>query len=67
MNFLVFHTGAVASHLIVVARHNFTLTCIPVSQIVYKCIFIAIGLDHLYVGLAPNKIESDKFREFNSN
>ena len=50
---------AVASHLVVVARHNFTLTCIPVSQTLYKCFFIDIGLDHLYVGLAPQKTESD--------
>ena len=50
---------AVANHLIVVARNNFTLTCIPVSHILYKCFFVDIGSDHLYVGLAPNKIESD--------
>ena len=50
---------AVASHLVVVARHNFTLTCIPVSQILYKRFFIDIGLDLFYVGLAPNKTESD--------
>ena len=32
--FLVFHTGAVASHLVVDARHNFTLTCIQVYQLI---------------------------------
>ena len=55
----VFHTGAVASHVVVVARHDFKLTFFPVSQILCKCFFIGIGSDHLYVGLAPNKIESD--------
>lgn len=30
---------AVASHLVVVARHNYTLTCIPLSQILCKRFF----------------------------
>ena len=57
--FGISHGSCCYSHLVVVERHNFTLTCIPVSQILDKCVFIDIGLDHLYVGLAPNKIESD--------
>lgn len=48
---------AVSRHL-VVARHNFTLTCIPLSQILYKCFFIDIGSGHLYVGLAPTKLKA---------
>ena len=50
---------AIANHLVVVHREKFTLTCIPVSDILYKCFFIDIGSGCLYVGIAPNTIESD--------
>ena len=50
---------AVANHLVAVERYKFTLTCIPVSDILYKCFFIDTGSDYFYAGLAPNTIERD--------
>ena len=50
---------ATVNHLVMVQRDNMSLTCVPVSNILFKCFHVDIGSGCLYVGIAPNTVEGD--------
>ena len=54
----VFHTGAVASHVVVVARHNFKLTFFQFLKSSVNAFLLALVQTIFMLGLPPTKLKA---------